>query len=655
MKLIPSDNLLKHLIEQNVTMPLGGFDIPDTAYADIDYDLRRHPIHSGESQVEIKDRVDYAAIWRFHGIAQNSGTTGQALETVQKTASLTRQIVEMADTHLPNVAEKVSAAIDDSKNVVHAAVSELKSITHLGQQDIVQAVSDLKMFSAESHAEVLKVRGDLHADLMELLAKLHHLGKWFLGVLIAGILFLCAIGILGMILGIHAHAQSVVIIGAQKGTTPSGAVTATQADPNHTGMDIVCISGCAGSSGATTPTNAFANPTTAGMAMSFNAMWNGTSWDLVKGDTTSGVWVNCKSGCAGGSSTPTNAFANPTTAGLSMSFNMMWNGTTWDLVKGDTTNGLWVNCKTGCAGGSSTPADTFANPTTAGLQMTFPMLWNGTSWDRLYGDKTNGAFVNIKNSVALQLATGGNVIGSISNTTFAVTESGTWVMRMQDGSGNALTSNSTTYTAKFALDGNLLGTLGTAFSTPGKIDVIGTVATTPPANASTNIAQYGGTNVGAANAFHVQPGTSATWDTSDRAARLLGVVYGSQGQQLQQSATNFNAYAELRTGATAYDARQIRALTSADVATANQGTANSAANGWPVKLTDGTNTAGVAADNGQAAATNRVPILPAIALATPPAAATTGRDAALLTDLHRIPTPRRCRRTLPVTLLLSKV
>jgi hypothetical protein len=219
MKLIPSDNLLKHLIEQNVTMPLGGFDIPDTAYADIDYDLRRHPIHSGESQVEIKDRVDYAAIWRFHGVAQNSGATGQALETVQKTASLTRQIVEMADTHLPNVAEKVSAAIDDSKNVVHAAVSELKSITHLGQQDIVQAVAGLKMFSAESHAEVLKVRGDLHADLMELLGKLHHLGKWFLGVLIAGILFLCAIGILGMILGIHAHAQSVVIIGAQKGTT----------------------------------------------------------------------------------------------------------------------------------------------------------------------------------------------------------------------------------------------------------------------------------------------------------------------------------------------------------------------------------------------------------------------------------------------------
>lgn len=37
------------------------------------------------------------------------------------------------------------------------------------------------------------------------------------------------------------------------------------------------------------------------------------------------------------------------------------------------------------------------------------------------------------------------------------------------------------------------------------------------------------------------------------------------------------------------DPRSIRALTSSDVVTANQGSANTAANGWPVKPTDGTN------------------------------------------------------------------
>lgn len=47
------------------------------------------------------------------------------------------------------------------------------------------------------------------------------------------------------------------------------------------------------------------------------------------------------------------------------------------------------------------------------------------------------------------------------------------VTRSADGAGNLLTSNSTTYTAKFGLDGNLLGTLGTAFSTAGKVDVKG--------------------------------------------------------------------------------------------------------------------------------------------------------------------------------------
>lgn len=47
------------------------------------------------------------------------------------------------------------------------------------------------------------------------------------------------------------------------------------------------------------------------------------------------------------------------------------------------------------------------------------------------------------------------------------------VTRSADGAGNLLTTNSTTYTAKFGLDSNLLGTLGTAFSTAGKVDVKG--------------------------------------------------------------------------------------------------------------------------------------------------------------------------------------
>lgn len=81
---------------------------------------------------------------------------------------------------------------------------------------------------------------------------------------------------------------------------------------------------------------------------------------------------------------------------------------------------------------------------------------------------------------------------------------------------------------------------------------------------------------------------AAAVDVSDRAARLLGVVYGSQAQQLKQTATNYNLATELYTGATAYDARQVRALTASDVVTAAQGTAAASTAPWSVRLSDGT-------------------------------------------------------------------
>lgn len=56
------------------------------------------------------------------------------------------------------------------------------------------------------------------------------------------------------------------------------------------------------------------------------------------------------------------------------------------------------------------------------------------------------------------------------------------------------------------------------------------------------------------------------------------------------------------------DPRQVRALTSADVVTANQGSANTAANGWPVKPTDGTNSqAFLATGEGKVSVTQPLP------------------------------------------------
>jgi hypothetical protein len=65
----------------------------------------------------------------------------------------------------------------------------------------------------------------------------------------------------------------------------------------------------------------------------------------------------------------------------------------------------------------------------------------------------------------------------VSPTTAANTVSNVFFTQVSDGS-HGVTINSTTYTAKYGLDVNLLGTLGTAFSTAGKIDVICTNAGT---------------------------------------------------------------------------------------------------------------------------------------------------------------------------------
>lgn len=55
----------------------------------------------------------------------------------------------------------------------------------------------------------------------------------------------------------------------------------------------------------------------------------------------------------------------------------------------------------------------------------------------------------------------------------AVTQSGTWSTRTQDGSGNPITSNSTTTTSTEGLDVNIRSILNTAPSTAGKLDVKG--------------------------------------------------------------------------------------------------------------------------------------------------------------------------------------
>lgn len=163
-------------------------------------------------------------------------------------------------------------------------------------------------------------------------------------------------------------------------------------------------SGNIAAAGNSTPSDTTANPTTAALSESFNMGWDATNsvWKRLQVTAATGhLIVDAGTGfSAGGSSTPSDAFANPTTAFLNQTFNMIYNGTTWDMMRGDANKNLMVSLGTQLDGANDkvsievnhvTPglltagADATSN-TFNGIQAnTFGYVWNATTWDRLAG------------------------------------------------------------------------------------------------------------------------------------------------------------------------------------------------------------------------------------------------------------------------------
>ncbi|MEM4313086.1 MAG: hypothetical protein QXH95_03420 [Thermoplasmata archaeon] len=111
-------------------------------------------------------------------------------------------------------------------------------------------------------------------------------------------------------------------------------------------------------------------------------VWTGTDFDRVRGDTTYGLDVDVTrvSGNVNtvGTKTPSDGYANPTDAINSFSLLGLFNGTTWDRARGDTTNGLYVQVRPW-----NTPSDNFENPTNANNSLSFQVAFDGTNWDRV--------------------------------------------------------------------------------------------------------------------------------------------------------------------------------------------------------------------------------------------------------------------------------
>ena len=75
----------------------------------------------------------------------------------------------------------------------------------------------------------------------------------------------------------------------------------------------------------------------------------------------------------------------------------------------------------GAMSGSTTPSDNFANPTTAVPTFALAGVWDGSNWDRLAGTSADGALVNLGANNDVTLNAGQNSVGNVGGKTVAVT------------------------------------------------------------------------------------------------------------------------------------------------------------------------------------------------------------------------------------------
>lgn len=89
---------------------------------------------------------------------------------------------------------------------------------------------------------------------------------------------------------------------------------------------------------------------------------------------------------------------------------MVYDGTNWDKMRGDTTNGIDVDV-TRISGsittiGNNTPADAYANPTDAIDTNTLVSEFNGTTWDRIrhsFNQSTTGIDADASAGTAIDM------------------------------------------------------------------------------------------------------------------------------------------------------------------------------------------------------------------------------------------------------------
>lgn len=131
--------------------------------------------------------------------------------------------------------------------------------------------------------------------------------------------------------------------------------------------------------GATTPSDAFANPTTAQLSFSLAGTFNGTTWDRLRSATADALAAT----------------------GLSSTANQIFNGTTWDRVRAATADAL----------------------ASTGIQSVNMGLFNGSTFDRW--DGANNTNNTATTSIGIALTTPATTWFTVPNTTSAAATAAT--------------------------------------------------------------------------------------------------------------------------------------------------------------------------------------------------------------------------------------
>jgi hypothetical protein len=197
------------------------------------------------------------------------------------------------------------------------------------------------------------------------------------------------------------------------------------------------------------------------------------SWPSATGTTAQGVVIEDAAGHAitafgGSGGTASNFAAGFPTSGTAIGVK---NGANMVNLTADSSSNLNINCVVGCAGGTfNNNADAVATSATNGQSAAWLYGFNGTTWDRL---RVNGSKA---------LTVDGSAVTQPVSAASLPLPTGAATAAKQPALGTAGTPSA-----------DVISVQGVASGTPQPVS--GTVATTPPANASTNITQFGGSAV----------------------------------------------------------------------------------------------------------------------------------------------------------------